>query len=211
MIMMHGLKPLLTAAMCFAQDEQAQADKKAPPVDTIMSRVAANQDRSETALRTQYSSAKHIHIANSKPDGKRMREETTEYDTIPAAETRVQLRSLFGRYWHIGKLEDFKGEPVPEAGSWDADYIRDVRKCLTREQARCLQAHELFLQDGNYLATSYGTEYEPRLLFHIHRTMSISVDTSSRMCIVDAYVPISLNSVFDASPAAKTWREKGQG
>lgn len=34
------------------------------------------------------------------------------------------------------------------------------------------------LQDGNYFPISYGTEYELRLLFHINRTVSISVDTS---------------------------------
>jgi len=87
MIIMHGLKPLLSAATCFAQDEQAQANKKPPPVDAIMSQVATNQDRSETALRAQYSSVKHIHIAISKPYGKMMREETSDYDIIPTAET----------------------------------------------------------------------------------------------------------------------------
>jgi hypothetical protein len=33
------------------------------------------------------------------------------------------------------------------------------------------------LEDGN-LPASYGTEYEIRLLFHINRTVSVSMDTS---------------------------------
>lgn len=34
------------------------------------------------------------------------------------------------------------------------------------------------LQDGTRLPTSYGTEYELRLFFHINRTVSVSMDTS---------------------------------
>jgi len=33
------------------------------------------------------------------------------------------------------------------------------------------------LQDGNYVPTSYGAVCKLRLLFHINRTLSISVDT----------------------------------
>jgi hypothetical protein len=264
MVITHVLGLLLTTAIFFAQSAQPQADKGPLTVETIMFQVAANQDRSEM-LRKQYSSAKHIRIATNKSNGKMMREETADYDIVPTAtETRVQLRSLTGRYWHKGKLEDFKDEPVPAAGSWDADYIRDLRMCLTGEQSRCTQAPELFpltseeqkryefrfmgqetlrgrgvyhigfmpkdtnplslsgeafidaadlqpvrvftnltrrvpfvvrialgtdvsglgynieykrLEDGNYLPASYGTEYEIRLLFHINRTVSVSMDT----------------------------------
>jgi hypothetical protein len=265
MVIKHVLGFLLTAGIYFAQSAQPQADKRPPAVDTIMSQVAANQDRSEM-LRKQYSSTKHIRIATNRSNGKMMREETADYDIVPTAtETRVQLRSIAGRYWHKGKLEDFQGEPVPAAGSWDADYIRDLRMCLTGEQSRCTQAPELFpltseeqkryefrfmgqetlrgrdvyhigfmpkdanplslsgeafidtadlqpvrvftnltrrvpfvvrtalgtdvsgfgynieykrLEDGNYLPASYGTEYEIRLLFHINRTVSVSMETS---------------------------------
>jgi hypothetical protein len=34
------------------------------------------------------------------------------------------------------------------------------------------------LEDRNYLPASYGAEYELRLLFHINRTVSVSMDTS---------------------------------
>ena len=104
MITMHGLRLLLTAAMAFAQNAQAHADTEPPPVDTIMSQVAGNQDRSEKALREQYRGVKHIHIATSKPNGKMMREETADYDIDPTAKTRVRLRSLSGRYWHKRKF-----------------------------------------------------------------------------------------------------------
>jgi hypothetical protein len=114
MIIMHGLKLLLSAATCFAQDEQAQANKKPPPVDAIMSQVATNQDRSETALRAQYSSVKHIHIVISKPDGKMMREETSDYDIIPTAETRVQLS--FSR-WPISPRMVMDRSSVNQRGS----------------------------------------------------------------------------------------------
>jgi hypothetical protein len=144
MLIVHGLGLLLSAAMAFAQNAQARADTEPPLVEAIMSQVAANQDRSEKALRGQYRSVKHIHIATSARNGKMMREETADYDIDPTAETRVRLRSLRGRYWHKGKFEDFTGEPVPATGSWDADYIRDVRMCLTGEQSRCARAPELF-------------------------------------------------------------------
>jgi len=83
------------------------------------------------------------------------------YDIVPTAETRVQLRSIIGRYWHKGKFEEFKGEPVPGAESWDADYIRDVRLCLTREQSRCTRASELFP-----LTSEQQEQYEFRFLGH---------------------------------------------
>jgi hypothetical protein len=37
-----------------------------------------------------------------------------------------------------------EGEPVPAADSWDANYIRDVRMCLTGEKSRCDLAPQLF-------------------------------------------------------------------
>lgn len=33
-------------------------------------------------------------------------------------------------------------------------------------------------EDGDWFPISYGTEYEVRLFFHIHRTVSVSTDTS---------------------------------
>jgi hypothetical protein len=195
-----------------------------------------------------------------------VREETTDYDSIPTATgTQKQLNLLTGRYWHNGKYEDFQGEPVPAADSWDADYIRDVRMCLTGEESRCALAPQLFpltseeqkkydfrligqeilrgrdahhigfvpknknafawageafidaiefqpvrvftnfsrrvpfvvrtvmgtnvsgagydieykpQADGTWFPSSYGTEYELHLFFHINRTVSVSMDTS---------------------------------
>jgi hypothetical protein len=39
---------------------------------------------------------------------------------------------------------DFNGEPVPAPDSWDGNYIRDVRMCLTGEDSRCGLAPQLF-------------------------------------------------------------------
>ena len=57
-----------------------------------------------------------------------MREETADYDVVPLPDgTQKQLKSLTGRYWNKGKYVDFQGEPVPEAGSTDADLIHNLR------------------------------------------------------------------------------------
>jgi hypothetical protein len=99
--------------------------------ETIMARVAANQDRSE-ALRKQYVYKQHIHIVTHKPGGKLMREETADYNVVPTpGGTKKKLTLLSGRYWHKGKYEDFSGEPTPEEDSFDGDLINDLRDDLS--------------------------------------------------------------------------------
>jgi len=128
--------------MSFGQ--QQQAGSELPSVNAAMAQVGANQDRSETA-RKQYRCVEHIHIITSKPGSSVMREEIADYDFVPGAtETKMHLLRLTGRYWHQGKYEDFSGEPVPAADSWDADYIRDIRMCLTNEKSRCTTTPLLF-------------------------------------------------------------------
>ena len=41
--------------------------------------------------------------------------------------TEKRLKLLTGRYWNKGKYVDIQGEPVPEAGSKDADLIHNLR------------------------------------------------------------------------------------
>lgn len=253
---------LLVCGMSFSQQPRAGIDL--PSVDTVMAQVGANQDRSETA-RKQYRCIQHIRIVTSKPGSRVMREETADYEFVPGAtEASLRFLRLTGRYWHQGKYEDFNGEPVPAADTWDADYIRDVRMCLTNEKSRCASTPPLFpltseeqkqydfrligretlrerdvyhvaftpknksmlawageayidatdlqpvrvftnlsrrvpfavrtvlgtdisgfgynveykrQEDGTWLPTSYGTEYELHLFFHINRTVSVSMDT----------------------------------
>ena len=252
---------LLAAATSFPQTVQNEP----PSVDTVMSRVAVNQDRSEAA-RKKYRCEQHIHVITSKPGDRVIREEAADYKLLPTPTgTQVQLHRLTGRYWSKGKYENFSGEPVPLPNSWDADYIRDVRMCLTGEKSRCASgpllfplsseeqkqydfnllgretvqgrdayhisfkpkdkdsltwAGEAFIDvtefqplrvftnlsrhvpfavrtvlgtdisgfgynivyarqhDGSWFPTSYGTEYELRLFFHVSRAVSVSMDSS---------------------------------
>ena len=116
----------------------------APSLDAIMSRVAANQDHGEAA-REQYRCEQHIHVIISKPGEKVIREETADDTLLPTSTgTQVQFHRLTGRYWSNGKYEDFSGEPVPLPNSWGAEYIRDVRMCLTGEKSRCDSGTLLF-------------------------------------------------------------------
>lgn len=130
---------------------------RVPSVDSIMARVAANQDRVEK-LRSHYDCKEHIRVMTRKQNGKMMREETADYEFVPTSTgPEAQLRSLTGRYWHNGEYDDFKGEPTPDANSWDADYIHDVRLCLT-EQSRCTDGAHLF---------PFTTEEQEKYDFHL--------------------------------------------
>ena len=72
---------LLLAVVCV---HQARADKSLS-AESIMARVAANQDRSEK-LRSQYIYQQHIRVASRKTNGKVLREETTDYHVVPKPE-----------------------------------------------------------------------------------------------------------------------------
>jgi hypothetical protein len=60
---------------------QAPADESLT-AESIMARVAANQDHSEK-LRSQYIYQQHIHVASRKTSGKVLREETADYHVVP--------------------------------------------------------------------------------------------------------------------------------
>lgn len=159
MAVIQILSLVLAAAMPLGHSVQAQTASDTLPVETIMANVAVNQDRSEAA-RKQYRSDERIHVITSKPGGNVMRDETAEYEILPAETgAQVRLRSISGRYWHKGKYEDFTGEPVPEPNSWDGDYIRDVRACLAGEKSRCGPAPMLFPLTGEQ-----QQQYEFRLV-----------------------------------------------
>jgi len=127
----------------FAQTAPSEAANSPRSVASILPRVAANQDRSEE-LRKQYMCREHIRVVTHKPGGRMVREETADYESVPTPTgSRTELKQITGRFWEKGKYKDFKGEPIPADDSWDADYIRDVRLCLT-EQARCTVGAHLF-------------------------------------------------------------------
>jgi hypothetical protein len=118
---------LLAADLADGQSAQPEVQTEPLKAEDIMARVAANQDRSE-ALRKEYVYKQHIHIATHNKS-RMVREETADYDVVPLPDgtTQKQLKLLTGRYWNKGKYVDFQGEPVPAAGSSDADLIHSLR------------------------------------------------------------------------------------
>jgi len=93
--------------------------------DEIMARVAANQDKA-IEMRSHYIYKQHAHTTSHKMNGKLMREETDDYDVFPAAKgVDRKLQVLSGRYWHKGKYVEFNKEPIPDAGTLDADLTHD--------------------------------------------------------------------------------------
>ena len=126
------------------------AQTTTPPIpeplsaQTIMERVAANQDRSQ-ALRKEFVYKQHIHIVTHKPGGKLMREESADYDVTPVADsTEKKLTLLTGKYWSKGKYLTFEGEPAPEQDSLDGDFIHNFRNDLANEKSKDGLAKNLF-------------------------------------------------------------------
>lgn len=135
---------VLVAACSPAQDPGTRAAEQPLTADAIMARVAANQDRSD-ALRKQYIYRQHIHIATRRSNGKVEREESADYDVVPAPDgTKKELKLLTGRYWNKGKYETFQGQPAPESGSLDGGLIQGFRDDLSNEKTRDGLAQRLF-------------------------------------------------------------------
>jgi hypothetical protein len=140
--------------------------------ETIMAKVAANQDRGEK-LRSQYIYQQHIHVVTRKGGAKVLREEAADYNVVPKpdhSERTIQL--LTGRYWHKGKYQDFTGEPVPEAESIDSQLIHDLREDLTDDESKDGLARDLFPlttdQQHDYKFRLVGRElFENRQSYHI--------------------------------------------
>lgn len=161
---------LLIATASYAQTPQT--NPAALTAKSIMARVAANQQRSETT-RQQYVYKQQIHILTEKPGGKLMREETTDYNVVPTADgTKKKLTQLTGQYWHKGKYEQFTGEPTPEEGSFDGDLINDLRDDLSDDSAKDGLARRWFPltseEQKDYDFQLLGQEVEQgRSLYHI--------------------------------------------
>lgn len=166
------LAMVLVAAYSAAQDSVTQPAEQPLTADAIMARVAANQDRSD-ALRKQYVYRQHIHIVTHRSNGKVLREESADYDVVPAADgTKKELKLLTGRYWNKGKYESFQGPPVPESGSLDGGLIEGFRDDLSNEKTKDGLAKNLFPltseEQKSYEFKLLGREMEDgRSVFHI--------------------------------------------
>ena len=135
---------VLVSVCSAAQDSATQTAEVPLTADAIMARVAANQDRSD-ALRKQYVYCQHIHIVTHRSNGKILREESADYDVVPAADgTKKDLKTITGRYWSNGKYETFQGQPVPGTGSLDGGLIEGFRDDLLNEKTKDGLAKDLF-------------------------------------------------------------------
>lgn len=94
-----------------------------------MKKVAENQDRGQQE-RCNYVYEQSVRVIIRRTNRKPTRDETTRYIVAPEAKaTKRTVESVFGSYWKKGRKIEFKGEPVPEAGSIDgslADAFRDM-------------------------------------------------------------------------------------
>lgn len=163
---------LLVAASSHAQDSLTPSAEQTLTADAIMARVAANQDRSD-ALRKQYVYRQHIRIATRRSNGKVQREESADYDVIPAPDdTKKELKLLTGHYWNKGKYEAFQGQPVPGTGSLDGGLIEGFRDDLLNEKTKDGLAKNLFPltseEQKTYEFKLLGREVEAgRSVYHI--------------------------------------------
>jgi hypothetical protein len=125
--------------LAFAQTQNAVTTAPAGATltaDEIMTRVAANQDRSEEP-RKQYIYRQQIHVATKRTNGKLVREENTEYRVVPQADkTERKLEKITGKYWKKGKYEQFSGEPVPDPDHLDAELVKDMREDLIEPKSK---------------------------------------------------------------------------
>lgn len=149
------LAALLFTGSCYGQT----VDTAPLTADTIMARVAANQDRSEK-LRKEYVYRQHIHIVSKKTNAKLMREETTDYHVLPTPDgTKKELQLLKGRYLHQKQYLDFTGEPVPDADSLDAGLVHDFRDDLANTDSKDGLGRDLFP-----LTTEEQEKYQFRII-----------------------------------------------
>ena len=125
------------------------AEKAAPAAltaDQIMSKVAANQDRTEAA-RTHYIYLQHIRVVSRKTNGKVMCQEITDSRVMPQAKGSHQdLLKLEGRAWKKNQYVQYThlqqgGDPKHKQAKTeqedleglDIDLVEDLRKDLTND------------------------------------------------------------------------------
>ena len=125
------------------------APAAAPTADQIMSKVAANQDRTEAA-RTHYVYLQHIRSVSRKTNGKVMCEEVTDSRVIPRTNGSHQdLLKLDGRAWKKNQYVQYthpQENDSPEhkqaktekedLDGLDIDLVEDLRKDLTDDEPK---------------------------------------------------------------------------
>jgi hypothetical protein len=107
-----------------------------PDAANIMKKVAENQDR-EQKERSRYVYEENIRVTTRRSNGKLAREEVTDLLVTPTPNgTEKKRQSIRGRYWCKGRYLDFKGDPVPDAGSLDGGLTSGFRDDLTNSESK---------------------------------------------------------------------------
>lgn len=112
------MRPALLACLLLCPCPLALAQQPSLTADTIMARVAANQDTTEAA-RSHYVYVQHAHILSRK--GKTIRcEETTDTRITPTDHgSQQQLLKLDGRLLVKDKYVTYNQLPLTKAGTHD--------------------------------------------------------------------------------------------
>jgi len=135
---------LLAVLMLAPLGALASGDQAALSAEEIMARVAANQDRAQK-VRAEYIYQQHIRVTSRRTSGKLAREEVADYLVAPTPTgTQRELKQIAGRYWHKGQYLDFRGKPVPDAGSLDADFVESFRDDLVNDDSKDGIGRDLF-------------------------------------------------------------------
>lgn len=131
--------PLVVALALLLATADNHADTPAnsvPSADTIMLKVAANQDRAEK-LRNHYVYQQRVRVATRRTNGKLARQEIADYDVTPTPDgVKKKLRHVEGRYWHKGRYADFSSESVPENNSLDGALVESFRDDLLNSNSK---------------------------------------------------------------------------
>lgn len=136
-------KTLAVSLIC-AAGQILRAENAVPSAEVIMKQVAANQDR-EQKERSRYLYGEHIHVVIRRTSGKLRREESSDLLVMPGAkDTTRKMQSIKGRYWKKGQYYDFKGEPIPEAGSLDGQLASSFRQDLVNDDSKDGLSKDLF-------------------------------------------------------------------
>ena len=148
----------ITPITCFSQQGEPGAGVEAPPTaDTIMARVAANQDTTE-AERSHYVYVQHA-LSSSRKGKTVMCEEITDSRITPSATgSHIELIKLDGRHLRKGKYVTYTTTLKQERASQDdrpktekedfegldRDLVENMRSNLTNDRSKDGLASKLF-------------------------------------------------------------------
>lgn len=128
----------------FAGAPGAAAQNPPLPAGVIMARVAAKQDSSDR-LHADYIYHQRIHVTSRKTNRKLMCEETIDFLVIPhARNTKRELQSMTGRYWHKGRYVDFHQKLEENQRSVDCEVAGSLGTGLTDDHSKDGFDNDLF-------------------------------------------------------------------